>query len=56
MYYRHNLDYVYPERSDEHMIAVKHLRDTNFDEHHKYYNPTFFHKFKRKNFAHCSAE
>ena len=32
MYYRHNLDYKYPERSDEHMITVKHLRDTNFDE------------------------
>ena len=47
MYYRHNLDYVYPEKSDEHMIEVKHLRDTNFDENHKYYNPTFFHKVKR---------
>jgi len=47
MYYRHNLDYVYPEKSDEHMIKVKHLRDTNFDENHKYYNPTFFHKLKR---------
>ena len=47
MYYRHNLDYVYPEKSDEHMITVKHLRDTNFDENYKYYNPTFWHKFKR---------
>ena len=32
MYYRHNLDYKYPNRSDEHMITVKHLRDTHFDE------------------------
>ena len=30
MYYRHNLDIKYLERSDEHMITVKHLRDTNF--------------------------
>ena len=27
-----NYGYVYPERSDEHMIEVKHLRDINFDE------------------------
>ena len=47
MYYRHRLKYVYPERSDEHMIKVKHLRDTHFDENFKYYNPTFWHKLKR---------
>ena len=47
MQYRPNLGYVYPEQSDEHMIKVKHLRDTNFDENHKYYNPTFCHKLKR---------
>lgn len=47
MYYRHNLDYVYPERSDEHMITVKHLRDTNFDENHRYYNKTFGYKVLR---------
>lgn len=47
MYYRHNLDYVYPERSDEHMITVKHLRDTNFDENHRYYNKTFGYKILR---------
>ena len=38
MYYRHNLDIVYPERSDEHMITVKHLRDTHFDENYNYYD------------------
>lgn len=47
MYYRHNLDYVYPERSDEHMIAVKKVRDTNFDENHCYYNKTFGYRFLR---------
>ena len=33
-----NYGYVYPERSDEHMIKVKHLRDCNFDENYNYYN------------------
>ena len=47
MYYRHNLDYVYPERSDEHMITVKHVRDTNFDENHRYYNKTLGYRFLR---------
>ena len=47
MYYRHNLDYKYPERSDEHMITVKHLRDTHFDEHYQYLPKGFWHKFKR---------
>ena len=36
MYYRHSLPYVYPARSDEHMITVKKKRDTNFDEHFSY--------------------
>ena len=31
MYYRHNLSYQYPEKCDEHMITVKHLRDVNLD-------------------------
>ena len=35
MYYRPNLGYNYPARNDEHMIEVKHLRDTNFDENYK---------------------
>ena len=33
---RRNLGYIYPERSDEHMITVKHLRDTHFDENYNY--------------------
>ncbi|MBQ9731390.1 MAG: 1-acyl-sn-glycerol-3-phosphate acyltransferase [Bacilli bacterium] len=47
MYYRHNLDIKYPERSDEHMITVKHLRDTNFDEHYPYLEKGLWHKIKR---------
>ena len=46
-YYRHTLDYKYPERSDEHMITVKHLRDTHFDEHYPYLPKGFWHKVKR---------
>ena len=47
MYYRHNLDYNYPERSDEHMITVKHLRNTHFDEHYQYLEKGIWHKIKR---------
>ena len=36
MYYRHNLDFKYPERSDEHMITVKNLRDVVLDENYPY--------------------
>ncbi len=46
-YYRHQLNYSYPKRSDEHMITVKHLRDTNFDENYKYLETGAWHKFKR---------
>ena len=47
MYYRHNLDYKYPERSDEHMIVVKHLRDTKFDVNYPYLDKSFLYKVKR---------
>ena len=47
MYHRHSLPYRYPERSDEHMITVKHLRDTHFDEHFQYLEKGAWHKFKR---------
>lgn len=47
MYYRNNLVYKYPDRSDEHMITVKHLRDTHFDENYMYYNKTWWYKFLR---------
>ena len=47
VYYRHDLNYTYPERSDAHMITVKHLRDTHFDENYPYLKKGFWHKFKR---------
>jgi len=50
MYFRHNLDYQYPERSDQHMIAVKHLRDTHFDENYPYIPKGFWAKLKRISF------
>ena len=47
MQYRENFGYVYPERSDEHMIKVKHLRDVNLDENYPYYDKSKWGKFKR---------
>ena len=47
MSYRHNLDYKYPERSDEHMINVPHLRDVNVDENYPFRKITFWHKLQR---------
>lgn len=47
MYYKKDLGYVYPDRSDEHMIKVKHLRDTHFDEKFNYLDKSFFYKVKR---------
>ncbi len=47
MYYKKDLGYKYPERSDEHMITVKHLRDTHFDENFNYYDKSNWMKFKR---------
>ncbi|MBO5224415.1 MAG: 1-acyl-sn-glycerol-3-phosphate acyltransferase [Clostridia bacterium] len=47
MNYRPNLGFEYPERSDEHMITVKHLRDTHFDENYQYLPKGFWHKVSR---------
>ena len=47
MYYRHNLDYQYPERSDEHMITVKKLRTVVLDEKYPYLQKSAWYKFKR---------
>ncbi len=49
MYFRHNLEhkYKYPERSDEHMISVKHLRDVKLDENYPYLEKGLWHKIKR---------
>ena len=47
MYYKHELDIKYPERCDDHMIEVKHLRDTQFDKDYKYLNKSFGFKLLR---------
>ena len=44
MYYRHQLDYTYPDRCDEHMITVPHLRDVTVDEHYPYLRKDFLYK------------
>ena len=47
MYYRHDLPYEYPERCDEHMITVKHLRDVVLDEQYPYLQKSFWFKCQR---------
>lgn len=44
MYYRHNLNYQYPEKCDEHMITVKPVHETVLDENYPYLQKGF--KFK----------
>ena len=36
MYYRHNLDYTYPERSDQHMLILKCTRKIHLDKNYAY--------------------
>ena len=36
MYYKHNLDYTYPEKSDEHMLVLKRTREITLDENYEY--------------------
>lgn len=47
MNFKEDLGYVYPERSDEHMIDVKKQRDTHFDENYNYYDKSKKTMFKR---------
>ncbi len=47
MYYRHELSYDYPQRSDEHMITVKHLRDVVLDTKYPYLQKGFVFGCKR---------
>ena len=47
MYYRHDLDYVYPERCDEHMIDVPHKRDVVLDEDYPYLRKSVGYKLRR---------
>lgn len=36
MYYRHDLDYTYPERSDSHMLSLERTRPLKLDENYEY--------------------
>ena len=47
MYYRHNLNYEYPDRCDEHMIKVKRTRDVKLDENYPYLQKGFLFKLLR---------
>ena len=47
MYYRHDLDYVYPDKSDEHMIHVPHLWDVDLNETYPYLQKSLWFKFQR---------
>lgn len=47
MYYRHNLDYQYPDAPDAHMITVKRVREIDFDEDYPYLPQGFFYKCLR---------
>ncbi len=47
MYYRHDLDYTYPERSDEHMLVLKRTRELHLDENYEYMPRGFWFRIKR---------
>lgn len=47
MYYKHQLNYEYPHRPDEHMITVKQVRHIDFDESYEYMPGGFKYKFMR---------
>lgn len=47
MYYKSQLNYEYPSRSDEHMITVKRIRKTNFDVNYSYIDRRFRFKLLR---------
>ena len=47
MYYRHNLPYEYPDKCDQHMIEVKHLRDVNLDENYPYLQKSAWFRIQR---------
>lgn len=47
MYYRHNLNYKYPDRSDQHMLVLKRTRDISLDENYDYMPSGAWFKIKR---------
>ena len=47
MYYRHNLDYTYPERSDEHMLVLKRTHELHLDRDSEYMPRGFWFRISR---------
>ena len=47
MYYRHNLNFTYPERSDEHMLKLKRTRTIELDKNYDYMPHGAMFKIKR---------
>ena len=47
MYYRHDLDYTYPERSDQHMLVLESTRTLELDEGYDYMPSGFWFGVKR---------
>ena len=47
MYYKHNLDITYPERSDDHMLTLKRTREIKLDPSYKYMPSGFWFRVKR---------
>ncbi|MBE7087967.1 MAG: 1-acyl-sn-glycerol-3-phosphate acyltransferase [Clostridiales bacterium] len=47
MYYKHDLNYTYPERSDEHMLELKRTRELTLDENYEYMPKGVWFKIKR---------
>ena len=47
MYYRHNLDYTYPERSDQHMLILKRTREIHLDKDYAYMPQGAWFRIKR---------
>ena len=47
MYYRHDLDYKYPERSDEHMLELKRTKELHLDKDYDYLPKGAWFRIKR---------
>lgn len=47
MYYRHDLDYTYPERSDQHMLHLKRTKKFDLDASYDYMPHGTWFKIKR---------
>ena len=51
MYYRHDLDYKYPDRSDKHMLVLKSTREIHLDKDYDYMPRGALFKIKRAGVA-----